>query len=1048
MTNPTHKPSYRFSFDMGTSSIGGAVFKDGQLVFTFVRIFPEGMDRTRGEKSLNQDRRIARSLRRQTYRRSRRKQHVLHCLQRMDLLPRSAQELAALFSQAPYALRAKGIDEKLEAHELGRALYHLAQRRGYKSNRKTESDKKEDGIVLSSINKLAQRIKDANCETLGQYFHTLDPHEQRIRSHYTNRIMYKREFDLLIERQRPHHPKALNPVDVKRLRDAVFHQRPLKIQKYLIGFCPFETDRKRAAAATLAAQEFRLWQNLNHLKITHPNQSARRLTTDERIQLAEALGTQAQMAWGKVRKLLELNENSHFNLEPVRKSGLLGNQTAAIVYKTIKKKAWKQLGSRERERLVFDLLNIEEPDVLFRRLTTHWGLTEDTAQTLMDKSPGFPRGTMHLSHKALRKITEQLKTTNAKGHGPTYNQACELAGYDFKAEPDIEIRPMLPFPGKAAKLDPKRPRLGGIGHDRRHRRTLGEHREEQTNDASRIGEIRNPLVTRALYQLRRVTNALIERFDTPKAIHIELARDLKLTPAQRQKVEKRNRENERKNEEARKFLENELQIPNPRRSDILKYKLWEEAKHHCPYCNRGISKYELFDSNDAQIEHIIPYSRCMDDSYSNKTIAHAHCNAKKGNNTPWEAYGEEAYEQILGNIKVLPYYKRKRFNPDFLKDEEGRKKDFVSQQLNETRYIARKASEYLKQLGCDVVILSGKTTALLRRAWELNNLLGNTGEKNRNDHRHHAVDAVVIGLTTHSAVQELSTTASFSNDRLRPGKIKIPPRHSDLRKQVAKLLNNMVVSHKTQHRVRGPLHEETLYSVTGETTEKGQPIVAVRKRLEDLDARKLHLIRDDRLREQALAHLALHDNNFKKAFQDENHPFRPETKNGPGHPVRHVRLKFSANTENIGSEERRNLRNVLTGNNHHIEIFEFEDTGRWSGKVVSNLEAMHRLKADQPIICKEHGQGRRFIMALHINDMLQLTLKDETHYWRVKKMDRNNNIVFQRHNDASDTKEPLKKTPNSLKALQPILLDVDPIGNIKKVRSCLVKKDRSEKVPG
>ena len=135
----------------------------------------------------------------------------------------------------------------------------------------------------------------------------------------------------------------------------------------------------------------------------------------------------------------------------------------------------------------------------------------------------------------------------------------------------------------------------------------------------------------------------------------------------------------------------------------------------------------------------------------------------------------------------------------------------------------------------------------------------------------------------------------------------------------------------------------------------------------------------------------------------------------------------------IGSEERRNLRNVLTGNNHHIEIFAFEDTGRWSGKVVSNLEAMHRLKADEPVIRKDHGEGRRFIMALHINDTLELTLEGETDYWRVKKMDRNNNIVFQRHNDASDTKEPLKKTPNSFKALQPVLLDVDPIGNTKKV---------------
>ena len=1029
MTHSANKPSYRFSFDMGTSSIGGAVFKDGKLVFTLVRIFPEGMDRTRGEKSLNQDRRVARSLRRQGYRRSRRKEHVLHCLQRMGLLPRSEEEQVLLFAQDPYALRAKGIDETLEAHELGRALYHLAQRRGYKSNRKTGSDK-EDGVVLSSIHSLERQIKEAGCETLGQYLHTQNPRKQRLRQRYTSRSMYEQEFDRLIERQQPHHPKALNPIDVKRLRDAVFHQRPLKIQKHLIGFCPFETDRRRAAAATLAAQEFRLWQNLNHLKITHSNQSSRWLTPEERIDLAENLETQLQMSWGKVRKLLNLNESSHFNLERVRKSGLLGNQTAAIVSGVLKKKAWNQLSLRERERLVFDLMHIEEPDSLFRRLTTHWGLEEDTARKLMDKSLGFPRGTMHLSHKALRNVAAQLKTTDEKGRGPTYNQACELAGYDFKAETNIEARPSLPFPGRTAKLDPKRPRSGGFGNDRRHRKTLGKHQEEHTRDVSQIGEVRNPLVTRALYQLRRVTNALIEQFDIPKEVHIELARDLKLTPAQRQKVEKRNRENEKKNEAAKKRLATDFNIQDPSRNDVIKFKLWEESKTKCPYCGQNIMGTELFDS--AQVEHIIPYSRCMDDSYNNKTIAHAKCNAYKGNRTPWEAYEGKAYEIMMGAIQALPSQKRKRFSSEFLKDEEGKEKDFVSQQLNETRYMARKASEYLKQLGCDVVILSGKTTALLRRAWGLNNLLGKGGEKNRNDHRHHAVDAVVIGLTTRSAVNKLSHAASFSDDRLRLESEKIPSRHPDLRKHVQKHLNAMVVSHKTQRRVRGPLHEETLYSVTGETTEKGQPMVAVRKNLEDLDARKLHLIRDKRLREQALAHLALHDNNFKKAFQDPDNPFRPETKNGPGHPVRHVRLKFSAHTENIGSEERRNLRNILTGNNHHIELFAFEDTGRWSGKVVSNLEAMRRLKADEAVIRKDHGEGRRFIMALHINDMLELTLEDETNYWRVKKMDRNNNIVFQRHNDASDAKEPLKKTPNSLKALQPALLEVDPIGNVKK----------------
>ncbi|MCP5137870.1 MAG: type II CRISPR RNA-guided endonuclease Cas9 [Gammaproteobacteria bacterium] len=1023
----TTNNDYLFSFDLGTSSIGWAVFNSGKLVDAGVRIFPEGMDRTRGEKSLNQDRRTARALRRQTYRRARRKQHVLNQLVRMGLLPDNDDARATLFSLDPYPLRAQATTQALSAHELGRALYHLAQRRGYKSNRKTGTDN-EDGVVLTGIGQLEHDITEAGCETLGQLFHQLDPRERRVRGHYTARAMYESEFDLLIERQRVHHPKALNLLDVKRLRDAIFYQRPLRLQKHLIGHCPFEPDRRRAAAATLAAQEFRLWQNLNNLKIIHRNGDQRWLSTDERLALAEALATQKQMAWGKVRTLLDLDDNHEFNLEKVRKTGMLGNQTAAIVSGVLGKKAWKQLAARERERLVFELLNIEEPDSLHRRLSGHWGLDDDRAQTLMDKALGLPRGTMHLSHKALRRVTEQLKSTDDNGRGPTYDKACAKAGYDFKAESKAPPKARLPFPGKAAKLDPKRPRLDANGNDRRRRDTLGAHDEATITDTSHIGDVRNPLVTRTLFQLRRVVNALIARYDTPKRVNLELARDLKLTPKQRALTEKRNRDNERANQEAADRLREDFNIANPRRSDLLKFRLWQEAKHQCPYCDRSIGAHELFSADGAQIEHIIPYSRSMDDSFNNKTVAHARCNADKNNLTPWEAFTGADYEAMLQRIAPLPWRKRRLFSPNALQNADGGDRNFVSQQMNETRFMSRKALDYLRQLGCDVVVLSGRTTALLRKVWGLNGLLGDTGEKNRNDHRHHAVDAIVIGLTNLSAVRKLSRAAYFGEDHLRFHADQIPSPIPNLRHRAAEMLDRLVVAHKSHRRVRGPLHEETLYAVTGESTEKGQPLVAVRKKLAELDARKLHLIRDESLRAQALAHLATHNGNFKNAFQDKNNPFRPKTRNGSGNPVRHVRLLFPATTEDIGDKDKRNLRHILTGNNHHIEIFAFEDTGRWSGKVVSKLEALHRLKAGDPVISTDHGIGRRFVMALHINDMLQLTIDGETDFWRVKKMDRNNNIVFQSHRDASDTKEPLKKTPNSLRALNPVLLEVDPIG--------------------
>ncbi|MDH5670351.1 MAG: hypothetical protein OEY86_20310, partial [Nitrospira sp.] len=362
--------------DLGTSSIGWALIGGDplpkEIIDMGVRIFPEGVDRTKGEKSLNQDRRDARSLRRQGYRRARRKQKLLHALQDARLLPRKQGELDEVLSTNPYALRAKALDEKLEPYQLGRALYHLGQRRGFKSNRKTDGDK-EDGKVYESISSMDSEMEGGNYRTLGEYFNGFDPHQRRIRGHYTARRHYEKEFETIWQAQQTHHKKLLDVNNRKRVREAIFDQRPLKIQKHLVGFCEFELDRKRAAAATLLAQDFRLWQNLNNLKVHFADGSERFLTDEERLTLGDKLGTSKKMTWDQVRKELEFPERSTmFNLERTYKNGLMGNQSAAVLSSVLGKKAWKALGERKQEALVTDLLTITDDEGLLKRLRRHW----------------------------------------------------------------------------------------------------------------------------------------------------------------------------------------------------------------------------------------------------------------------------------------------------------------------------------------------------------------------------------------------------------------------------------------------------------------------------------------------------------------------------------------------------------------------------------------------------------------------------------------------------------------------------------------------------
>ena len=198
----------------------------------------------------------------------------------------------------PYELRARALNEALEPWQLGRALYHLGQRRGYLSNRKTGNEK--DGKVAEGISEISQAMSEGGFRTLGEYFAGEDSHSKRIRSRYTSRAMYEKEFNLIWDFQAKHHPELLDEAQKQAVYEAIFHQRPLKIQKHLVGKCDFEPDRKRGAKATLVAQEFRLWSNINNLKILLGDGTERWLTDKERATLHEALKDKKQLSWEKI----------------------------------------------------------------------------------------------------------------------------------------------------------------------------------------------------------------------------------------------------------------------------------------------------------------------------------------------------------------------------------------------------------------------------------------------------------------------------------------------------------------------------------------------------------------------------------------------------------------------------------------------------------------------------------------------------------------------------------------------------------------------------
>ncbi len=242
--------------DLGTNSIGWSLIRidaensAGSVQALGVRIFQEGLNLEKGrEQPKNATRRRKRAERRIHQRRNRRRAKLPTTLQSAGLFPTQADELKAVLQSNPYQLRADGLNRALLPFEFGRAVYHLAQRRGFKSNRKAaiKDADEEKGKVKAGISDLERRMEERSSVTVGQYLHWFrqqrEPQHERIRVHYTHRTMFEKEFDLLWERQSPSIPALQDEQLRQRVRDAIFFQRPFKLQKDLINLVSSRSRR-------------------------------------------------------------------------------------------------------------------------------------------------------------------------------------------------------------------------------------------------------------------------------------------------------------------------------------------------------------------------------------------------------------------------------------------------------------------------------------------------------------------------------------------------------------------------------------------------------------------------------------------------------------------------------------------------------------------------------------------------------------------------------------------------------------------------------------
>ncbi len=974
--------------DIGAASVGWALVEErsGQLVTLRgmgVRAFPAGVEGgdasaiTAGrDVSSAVKRREVRSRRRLLARRRHRLTKLALILQEAKLLPPgevgSGDALVKYFAALDrdlfpeearkenphlllYGLRARALDDELTAHQFGRALYHLAHRRGFLSNRRVkpkpagakESDEeKEEGKVKGAISDLRQRMHDSGARTLGEYLAKQDPEEKRVRNQYLGRKMIAEEFEQIWIAQVRYHSSILTEELKEEVRRAIFFQRPLKTQHHLIGDCDLEKGRKRAPLALLAAQRFRLLQKANDLRVTLPDGQERDMT-DSRGILTAALEEQGDLSFAAIRKLLGLPKGTTFNFETEGEKGLIGNRTGRKLAEVFGEERWGSFTLEQRDKIVHDLLSVHNHNALKGRADA-WGLQGEAKERFA--AVALEHGYCQLSRQALAKVLPLME------EGVQYATARKQLYGD------------TPPPSAVAAL----PRLEAAPFT-----------------------VRNPAVERALTEVRKVVNAIVREHGLPNQVRIELARDLKKPRKERKGIAERNAANRKGRDQAAQAIKQhfaDIGISDPRRRDTEKWLLAEECGWKCPYTGKVISVEALFGPEPQfQVEHIIPFPRCLDDSFMNKTLCHVAENPVKGNRTPREAYyGTAKWDEIIGRVKGFHGGAARAKFARFQADEIPGLDDFTSQQLNDTRYAARLAVQYVGLLygvganGVDpqgkrrVEASRGQVTSYLRDEWELNSVIGG-GEKTRDDHRQHAIDAVVVALTEPGAIKRLSDAAERAplEHRRRFSAMKAPwpgflddVRTAVLREEEGGIGEGIVVSHRVSRKVNAALHEETIYSKP-HLDDKGKEWRHVRKPLgKDFTAKDVPGIVDPAVRQAVQKKL---DEVGAKAFKEEaNHPTL-RARDGREIPIHSVRIRVSVKTERIGGGA--SVREVKLGSNHHVEIIETTDrkgNPKWEGKVVSTLKVMKRVKDKQPVVQRDHGPDKRFLFSLAGGEIVEM----------------------------------------------------------------------------
>ena len=1008
---------YILGLDIGIASVGWAVLEnniDGEPIKIErlgVRIFDKAEQPKTGA-SLAEPRREARGQRRTIRRRRHRKDRIKQLIQQNDIMTRV--EMAEMFEHlqfetSVYELRVQALERALTKQEFVRVLIHLAQRRGYKSNSKSEEAKdKENGKVKSAISENKKCMEENGYRTIGEMllnddrFWECNPDGTKIFVPHNHpddyrttveRSMVEDEIRLIFSRQHALGvPYATSEFEEAYLEiwgsQSNFDEGPGGKSPYggnmiekMLGHCTFEKDEPRAAKGSYSAEYFRLLQDVNHLRLVKNNGESCALTREQKQIYIDLVMKSAAASYAQLRKKLELSNDISFNMLRYGSDEIGKVERKKLGHMKFYHEMRKALNTVQKDAI--STVSWEQRDEIARILLCY--KSDDKRKAQLEKLD-IPREfipalltlstskTAHLSAKALRKLIPYLE------EGMTYAEACkEVYG---------EQKSSITKKNKLSLFD--------------------------------IEPINNPVVRRAVSQTIRVINAVVREYGAPEVVRVELAREMGKPYDVRTQMTKKQEANAKRNEELRQQIK-KIKGAEPTGQDIVKFKLFQDQNGVCLYSGQNLDITRLFEAGYVDVDHIIPYSISFDDSYTNKVLVRSPENRQKGNRIPADYFKSDPARwqrfETLVNTQVHNWKKKRKLLTQALSEEQ--KNGFKQRNLVDTQYIARviynlindhlqfaETGKYDKKRRTQAV--NGAITAHVRKRLGI--------QKIREDgDLHHAADAAVVACVSPGMIQKI-TQYTKHRECIRKTKegyldtetgelmtreaydAKYSPRFpapwerfrqelearlsDNPAEEIARLhlatydseeeIKPVFVSRKQTHKISGAAHEATIRSAKkpgGSISKKPLTSLSLNKKTGEIEG--YYAPESDRLLYEALKkRLEEFDGNAEKAFAE---PFYKPKRDGTRGPlVKKVKIyEKKTITVPVGGG------NADNGSMIRVDVFYVEDDGYYYVPIYTADVIKDALPNRAVVAHKSHGEwkvmdDKDFLFSMYPNELLYI----------------------------------------------------------------------------